>query len=87
MKEYYFYQDNVPSHAYMKYLYKYPQTAFPYLDLLDENKRRSRRDQNGRYARQPRVSHVGANPRRWPMSLKKILTWAAGSARTSSLFI
>jgi len=42
VKEYYFYLDNVPSHAYMKYLYKYPQTAFPYRDLVDENKRRSR---------------------------------------------
>jgi hypothetical protein len=42
VKEYYFYLDNVPSHAYMKYLYKYPQAAFPYLDLVDENKRRGR---------------------------------------------
>ena len=34
VKEYYFYLDNVPSHAYMKYLYKYPQRAFPYADLV-----------------------------------------------------
>jgi hypothetical protein len=44
VKEYYFYLDNVPSHAYMKYLYKYPQRAFPYADLVAENRRRSRFD-------------------------------------------
>ncbi len=37
VKEYYFYLDNTPSHAYMKYLYKYPQQAFPYEQLLQEN--------------------------------------------------
>jgi hypothetical protein len=44
VKEYYFYLDNVPSHAYMKYLYKYPQRAFPYADLVEESRRRSRAD-------------------------------------------
>jgi len=44
VKEYYFYLDNVPSHAYMKYLYKYPQRAFPYADLVEENRRRTRLD-------------------------------------------
>src|SRR5205823_1718042 len=44
VKEYYFYLDNVPSHAYMKYLYKYPQRVFPYADLVAENQRRSRED-------------------------------------------
>ncbi|BDE05239.1 glucosidase [Vulcanimicrobium alpinum] len=42
VKEYYFYQDNVPSHAYMRMLYKYPQTAFPYQRLVEENARRGR---------------------------------------------
>ena len=42
VKEYYFYLDNVPSHAYMKFLYKYPQQAFPYAQLLEENRRRGR---------------------------------------------
>ncbi|MEJ2168863.1 MAG: hypothetical protein P8X90_25385 [Desulfobacterales bacterium] len=40
VKEYYFYLDNLPSHAYMKYLYKYPQQAYPYNDLVRENSRR-----------------------------------------------
>jgi len=44
VKEYYFYLDNVPSHAYMKYLYKYPQRAYPYADLVEENARRTRAD-------------------------------------------
>jgi len=44
VKECYFYLDNVPSHAYMKFLYKYPQRAFPYSDLVDENRRRTRLD-------------------------------------------
>src|ERR1700736_2695349 len=42
VKECYFYLDNVPSHAYMRYLYKYPQSVFPYLDLVEENQRRGR---------------------------------------------
>jgi hypothetical protein len=42
VKDYYFYLDNVPSHAYMKALYKYPQAAFPYADLVAENARRGR---------------------------------------------
>ena len=44
VKEYYFYLDNVPSHAYMKYLYKYTQRPFPYEELLAENRRRGRED-------------------------------------------
>jgi hypothetical protein len=42
VKEYYFYLDNTPTHSYMKYLYKYPQAAFPYTDLIEENRRRGR---------------------------------------------
>jgi hypothetical protein len=44
VKESYFYLDNTPTHAYMKYLYKYPQAAFPYDQLVTENLRRSRHD-------------------------------------------
>jgi hypothetical protein len=44
VKEYYFYLDSTPTHSYMKYLYKYPQAAFPYSDLVDTNRRRSRND-------------------------------------------
>jgi hypothetical protein len=42
VKEYYFYLDSTPTHSYMKYLYKYPQRAFPYADLVDENRRRGK---------------------------------------------
>ena len=42
VKEAYFYLDNTPSHSYMKMLYKYPQSAYPYADLVAENRRRSR---------------------------------------------
>src|SRR5215468_84406 len=42
VKEYYFYIDSTPTHSYMKYLYKYPQSAFPYGDLVETNRRRSR---------------------------------------------
>jgi hypothetical protein len=44
VKEYYFYLDSTPTHSYMKYLYKYPQAAFPYADLIDTNRRRTRTD-------------------------------------------
>jgi len=42
VKEYYFYLDSTPTHSYMKYLYKYPQNAFPYLNLVETNRRRTR---------------------------------------------
>ncbi|WP_406693950.1 glucosidase [Singulisphaera sp. Ch08] len=42
VKEYYFYLDNTPTHSYMKYLYKYPQGAFPYGDLVETGRRRGR---------------------------------------------
>jgi hypothetical protein len=42
VKELYYYLDNVPSHAYMRALYKYPQRAFPYSELLQVNAGRSR---------------------------------------------
>ncbi len=44
VKEYYFYLDSTPTHSYMKYLYKYPQAAYPYADLLETNRRRNRND-------------------------------------------
>ena len=44
VKEYYFYLDSTPTHSYMKYLYKYPQAAFPYGDLIQKNKQRTRND-------------------------------------------
>jgi hypothetical protein len=37
VKEYYFYLDSTPTHSYMKYLYKYPQAAFPYSQLVETN--------------------------------------------------
>ena len=42
VKEYYFYLDNTPSHSYMSMLYKYPQAAYPYDQLIHENRRRGR---------------------------------------------
>jgi hypothetical protein len=42
VKEQYYYLDNTPTHSYMEMLYKYPQQAFPYEQLVAENKRRSR---------------------------------------------
>src|SRR5271154_7052306 len=44
LKEYYFYIDSTPTHSYMKYLYKYPQAAFPYLNLIQTNRGRNRLD-------------------------------------------
>jgi hypothetical protein len=42
VKEYYFYLDSTPTHSYMKYLYKYPQAAYPYDDLVQTNRKRGR---------------------------------------------
>jgi hypothetical protein len=44
VKEYYFYLDSTPTHSYMKYLYKYPQTEYPYANLVDTNRGRSRNE-------------------------------------------
>ena len=44
VKEYYFYLDSTPTHSYMKYLYKYPQSAFPYEDLVETNRRRGKQE-------------------------------------------
>src|SRR5262245_47734614 len=44
VKEYYFYLDATPTHSYMHYLYKYPQAAFPYRQLVEQNRQRTRRD-------------------------------------------
>ncbi len=42
VKESYFYLDNTPTHSYMKALYKYPQRAFPYNELVEQNRQRGR---------------------------------------------
>jgi Glycosyl hydrolase family 63 C-terminal domain len=44
VKEYYFYLDSTPTHSYLKYLYKYPQLEFPYDDLVQTNRTRSRNE-------------------------------------------
>ncbi|MFZ0471451.1 MAG: hypothetical protein WAL94_02435, partial [Bacteroidales bacterium] len=44
VKEYYFYLDSTPTHSYMKYLYKYPQAAYPYSDLEVQNGQRTREE-------------------------------------------
>src|SRR6201986_3092692 len=42
VKEYYFYLDSTPTHSYMKCLYKYPQRAYPYEDLIQTNRKRTK---------------------------------------------
>jgi hypothetical protein len=44
VKEYYYYLDSTPTHSYMKYLYKYPHNVYPYVDLIENNRRRGRND-------------------------------------------
>ncbi len=44
VKEYYFYLDSTPTHSYMRYLYKYPHAAYPYEDLIETNRSRSRQE-------------------------------------------
>ena len=64
VKEYYFYLDSTPTHSYMKYLYKYPQAAYPYDDLVETNRRRSRHEfeyellDTGRLRRRPLLRRV-----------------------------
>jgi hypothetical protein len=44
VKEYYFYLDSTPTHSYMKYLYKYPQAAYPYANLIETSRGRGRQE-------------------------------------------
>ncbi|MEP6926606.1 MAG: glucosidase, partial [Ginsengibacter sp.] len=44
VKELYYYLDNIPTHYYMEYLYKYPQQEFPYEDIKRENRQRSKNE-------------------------------------------
>jgi len=44
VKEYYYYLDSTPTHSYMRMLYKYPQAAFPYANLVETNRRRGKLD-------------------------------------------
>ena len=44
VKECYYYLDSTPTHSYMKMLYKYPQSEYPYQQLIDENKRRGKNE-------------------------------------------
>ncbi len=44
VKEYYYYLDSTPTHSYMKMLYKYPQREFPYVQLVEENAKRTREE-------------------------------------------
>ena len=44
VKELYYYLESTPTHSYMKHLYKYPQHEFPYVELVEENKKRGRED-------------------------------------------
>ena len=44
VKEQYFYLDSTPTHSYLKALYKYPKAEFPYLWLVEENRRRGNLD-------------------------------------------
>ena len=65
VKEYYFYLDSTPTHSYMKMLYKYPQAAFPYADLVETNRQRGKDApeyeliDTGRVRRQPLLRHRG----------------------------
>ena len=44
VKEYYFYLDSTPTHSYMKYLYKYPHAGYPYSDIVETNRKRTRNE-------------------------------------------
>ena len=73
VKEQYFYLDATPSHSYLKMLYKYPQRAFPYADLVEENARRGTQHAGVRAARHRRV-------RRRPL-LRRLRRVCPGGAR------
>ena len=72
VKEYYFYLDATPTHSYLKGLYKYPQAAFPYENLIEENRRRGqaragvRVARHGHLQREPLFRRVRRIRQGWP---------------------
>ena len=62
VKEYYYYLDALPTHAYLKYLYKYPHREFPYRQLVDENRRRGRSHPRPSDRRGFAPHHASGNP-------------------------
>ena len=77
VKEYYFYLDSTPTHSYARMLYKYPQAAFPYEQLVAENGRRSRQRVRVRAAGHRRV-------RRGPLLGRASSSSPRAAPRTSS---
>ena len=60
VKELYYYLDGVPTHSYMRMLYKYPQSAFPYAAWSQENRRRGQADPGIRIDRHRRLRRTTA---------------------------
>ena len=65
VKECYYYLDSTPTHSYMKYLYKYPQAAFPYAQLVEENRRRGQAQPGIRADRHRRLRRRTATSTCW----------------------
>ena len=75
VKELYYYLDATPTHSYLKMLYKYPQRAFPYARLVEENRRRGTARAGVRAARHRRL-------RRRPL-LRRVRRVRQGRRRTT----
>ncbi len=76
VKEYYFYLDCTPTHSYMKYLYKYPQQAYPYSQLIEESRLRSREEPDMNYSTQACLTTIAISMclSNTPNRLPKIFT-------------
>ena len=80
VKEYYFYLDSTPTHSYMKYLYKYPQREFPYRDLIETNRSRSREGARG----WPAVPGSSSGCSRPPAAASRRSSWRAIAGSVSA---
>lgn len=77
VKELYYYLDNTPTHSYAKYLYKYPQAAYPYNDLVQTNRNRS--NEEGEYE----LLDTGIMNAYWDISIE----YAKADADTTHILI
>ena len=84
VKEYYFYLDSTPTHSYMKYLYKYPQAAYPYGRLIEESRRRGSRRAGVRAARHRRLRRGPLLRRRSSSTPRPAPTTSASASRRST---
>ena len=84
VKEYYFYLDSTPTHSYMKYLYKYPQRAYPYGDLVATNRQRTGRSRSTSCSTRASSTRTATSTSSWSTPRRLPRTSSSASGRPTA---